>query len=62
VRNGQTLYGFQLNTPERHYWYVTAAPGVLDPYVNRYVNLYGTVAYQRELRTYLMTVSHVAGP
>jgi hypothetical protein len=60
--NGQPLYWFLLNSADKHAWYVTAQPGVLEPYVNRYVNLYGTVAYNRDLRTYLMNVTHVSGP
>jgi hypothetical protein len=59
AENGN-LYVLQLNNGELRYWYVTAAPGVLEPYVNRNVNLYGTVIYHSSMRTYFMTVSQVA--
>ena len=42
-------------------FYVLPAPGVnLEQYVNRPVQLFGTVRYENELRNYCITVSSVS--
>jgi hypothetical protein len=57
--DGKVAYVLDRIGVQPRYIYVTGAPGILDPAVNRFVNLYGTFVYHGTMRTYYMTVSQV---
>jgi hypothetical protein len=57
--DGKPIFGLDQGR-DRYPLYVTPQPGLsLEPFVNRNVELYGTVVYRPELRTNYMTVAEV---